>query len=80
MSKYRPVLINIDNEGLKMAKKRSNEKLALFNKAIDWIKNKGIEVSISNSKQLHDSFVRYFSEAFYELYREKNLLGYLLKN
>ena len=75
MSKYRPVLINIDNEGLKMAKKRSNEKLALFNKAIDWIKNKGIEVSISNSKQLHDSFVRYFSEAFYELYRDKNLLG-----
>ena len=75
MSKYRPVLINIDNEGVKMAKKRSNEKLALFNKAIDWIKDKGIEVSISDSKQLHDSFVRYFSEAFYELYRDKNLLG-----
>ena len=42
MSKYRPVLINIDNEGVKMAKKRSNEKLALFNKAIDWIKNKKV--------------------------------------
>ena len=55
MSKYRPVLINIDNEGVKMAKKRSNEKLALFNKAIDWIKDKGIEVSISDSKPLHDS-------------------------
>ena len=75
MSKYRPVLINIDNEGVKMAKRRSNEKLALFNKAIEWIKDKGIEVSISDSKQLNDSFVRYFSEAFYEFNKDKNLLG-----
>ena len=58
MSKYRPVLINIDNEGVKMAKKRSNEKLALLTKLLIG-KNKGIEVSISNSKQLHESFVRY---------------------
>jgi len=78
MSKYRPVLINIDNEGVKMAKRRSNEKLALFNKAIDWIESKGIEIRLSQGStgvKLHDSFVRYFSEAFYEFNKDKNLLG-----
>jgi len=75
MSKYRPVLISTDEEGVKMAKKRSNEKRLLFHQAIDWIGSKGIEVSLSDSKRLHDSFIRYFSEAFYELHRDKNLLG-----
>ena len=63
MSKYRPVLINIDNEGVKMAKRRSNEKLALFNKAIEWIESKGIDTKQSIGTtvvKLHDSYVIYF--------------------
>ena len=35
MSKYRPVLISTDEEGVKMAKKRSNEKRLLFHQ--QWV-------------------------------------------
>ena len=75
MSKYRPVLINTDEEGVKMAKKRSNEKRLLFHKAVTWIEHKGIITSKTDGKLLHESFVRFFSEAFYESNKDKNLLG-----
>ena len=75
MSKYRPVLINTDEEGVKMAKERSNRKRLLFHNAVGWIERNGVITSRADVKLIHRSFVKFFTEHFYESHRDMNLLG-----
>ena len=69
MSKeFKPILVDTDEQGLKQAQKRADDKLRLFNKAVEWCEK---HIVVGDLKALEEDMITYFEQQLLEQHGHK---------
>ena len=68
MPKYKPMLIDVDNDGYNYALKRAKEKVHLYNKALAWCQQ---HIDVTDCEGFSASFSHYFKQEYHLLNKDK---------
>lgn len=68
MPKYKPMLIDVDNDGYNYALKRAKEKVHLYNKALAWCQQ---YIDVTDCEGFSASFSHYFKQEYHMLNKDK---------
>ena len=68
MSKFKPIVIDFNEQAYNHAIDTANEKIELYNQALAWA---GKHIKVDAPKAFADSFTEYFKEQFYQANKNK---------
>lgn len=64
MSKeFKPILVDTDEKGLKLAQEQANQKLKVFDRAVEWCEN---HIVVDDLKALEEDMITYFEQQILE--------------
>lgn len=62
-TEFKPILVDTDEQGLKHAEKIADDKLSLFNKAVEWCEK---HIVVGDLKALEEDMITYFEQQILE--------------
>ena len=62
-TEFKPILVDTDEQGLKQAEKIADDKLSLFNKAVEWCEK---HIVVGDLKGLEEDMITYFEQQLLE--------------
>ena len=68
MKEFKPILVDTDEQGLKHAQKLADEKLKLFNEAVEWCEK---HIVVDDLKAFEDDMLTYFDQQILEQHGHK---------
>ncbi len=75
MNKFKPIMVNFNEEDYNNAQKVAKKKLELLDKASVWIHNQLDDTIKVNFKKMCHNMVHFFEDLILEFYKDKNQLG-----